>query len=360
MRTPPSFIRALVSGCLSASLSIAAAHAAIGPYYNPSNPASPTGKTSGYTLYRTIGCPARELLGTPCFAPRPTDSPASAGQPADAQTALPCPAAVRVEPLRMVAPVEPMRVVVPAPPRTAQYCAILDIQFEIDQDEIQREYREKLAVLGTFMKKYPDTTAVIEGHTDWVGSDADNQALSQRRAESVVNYLINYLDIGQDRLTAIGHGESRPVADNATEEGKRLNRRIDAVIACVTDIEGLAVKPARVTMALQMEFDRNQAEIKPEYVDDLAKVARFLIANPGVTATVEGHTGNLQGSEETILEISRQRAINVVNYLIDHYAIAPSRLTAEGFGKDRRFAYNTSLEGQQENRRVNIIFNYPK
>lgn len=346
MRPAPLFLQLLATTCLSAG--VISSQAADGKFYDPSNAASPTGKTIGYSLYRTIGCPARELLDRPCFVPKPSDSPAPVARP----VYLSPPAAELTS-----APVEPISVRVPV--RTAQYCAILDIQFEIDQDEIQREYKEKLAALASFMQRYPDTTALIEGHTDDVGSDADNLALSQRRADSVVNYLIQPLGIAPARLSAIGHGESRPVADNGSEVGKRLNRRIDAVIACVTDIEGLAVKSARVTMALQMEFDRNQAKIKPEYVDDLGKVANFLNAHPGVTATVEGHTGNLQGTPEMVMDISQQRARNVVNYLIDFYDIERSRLSAEGFGKERRFAYNTSLEGQQENRRVNIIFNYP-
>ncbi|HTL98129.1 MAG TPA: OmpA family protein, partial [Holophagaceae bacterium] len=60
------------------------------------------------------------------------------------------------------------------------------------------------------------------------------------------------------------------------------------------------------------------------------------------------------------MEVSQLRAQNVVNYLADNFGIARSRLTAEGFGQSRRVAYNTSTEGRQENRRVNIIFNYPK
>ena len=60
------------------------------------------------------------------------------------------------------------------------------------------------------------------------------------------------------------------------------------------------------------------------------------------------------------MEISRQRARNVVNYLVQNFAIDPARLSAEGFGQTRRFAYNTSQEGRQENRRVNIIINYAR
>ena len=251
--------------------------------------------------------------------------------------------------------VSPVLVIVPAPIVTQQYCTILDLQFDIDKDTIERQDAEKLSVVGTFMNKYPDTTAVIEGHSDDVGTDDYNMKLSQRRAEAVVAYLEESFHIAPTRLSAEGYGKARPVANNQTEAGKRRNRRIDAVIACATDTEGLAVAPARMTMALDMEFDRDKAEVRPEYDGSLRKVAAFLIANPNTTASVEGHTGNV--SPETAMEVSQHRAQNVVDYLVN-LGVARSRLTAEGFGDTSRFAYNTSKEGQQENRRVNIIINY--
>lgn len=262
-------------------------------------------------------------------------------------------------PLVRVASVSPTLVIVPAPVGTTTYCSILDIQFEINKDDIQREDKEKFAVVGTFMTKYPDTTAVIEGHSDNVGTNEQNMKLSQQRAESVVSYLVDSFHIARSRLTAIGYGETRPIADNTTEDGKRMNRRTGAVIACATDLEGLKVAPARLTMALGMEFDENKADVKPQYGTELRKVADFLKANPSVTATVEGHAGNLKSTPELAMEISQRRAANVVSYLVENFGIARSRLSAEGFGQTRRFAYNTSVEGQQENRRVNIIFNYP-
>jgi OOP family OmpA-OmpF porin len=89
-------------------------------------------------------------------------------------------------------------------------------------------------------------------------------------------------------------------------------------------------------------------------------VARFLKANPTTTATVEGHTSNLQGSPEEAMDLSELRAENVVSYLADNFDIPRSRLTAEGFGETRRVSYNTSAEGQKDNRRVNIIINYAR
>jgi len=253
----------------------------------------------------------------------------------------------------------PVLVVVPVLVKTQQYCSILDIQFEINQDDIQREEKEKMGVVGTFMTKYPDTTAVIEGHSDNVGSSADNLKLSQARADSVVTYLEDNSHIAATRLSAVGYGETRPIASNDTQAGQRANRRIDAIIACATDIAGLNVRPARLTMALYIDFDANKADVKPAYNDDLRRIADYLKANPTVTATVEGHTGNLQATPELAMKMSQDRAQNVVDYLVNNLGVNHSQLSAEGFGQERRFAYNTSLEGEQENRRVNIIINYP-
>lgn len=244
--------------------------------------------------------------------------------------------------------------------RTEEYCSMLDIQFEINNDEIQREDLERLSVIGTFLKKYPDTNAIIEGHTDNIGKPEANQRLSRDRAESVMAYLVREQRVASDRISAVGYGDTRPVADNATEDGKRANRRINTVIACASDIEGLSPAAARVTMAMLIEFDINSAKVKPEYHNELTKVAKFLKDNKTVTATVEGHTANLQTTPALAQEISLKRAQNVVDYLVTNEGIERSRLTAEGFGKTRRYSYNTSAAGQQDNRRVNVIFTYPK
>jgi OOP family OmpA-OmpF porin len=241
--------------------------------------------------------------------------------------------------------------------RTQEYCAILDIPFEIEGDVIQREEQEKLGVLETFLKKYPETTAVIEGHTDEVGTTADNMRLSQRRAESVVSYLADR-GIARTRMQAVGYGETRPLADNGTALGQRLNRRVNAVVACATDIEGLMPSTARMTMAMEMEFDTNGAEMRPRDREELGRVATFMKANPRITATVEGHSSNQQGTPAQGMQLSVRRAENVLNALVA-LGVDRSRLTAAGFGETRRFAYNTSVEGQQQNRRVNIIFDYP-
>ncbi|MEO8016826.1 MAG: OmpA family protein [Pseudomonadota bacterium] len=259
-------------------------------------------------------------------------------------------------------PPPPVVVEAPRPPpvQTERYCSLLEFQFEINQHVVRPEEKEKLAVIGKFLQKYPNTLAEIEGHTDDVGTDASNQVLSQRRADAVVDYLVRNFAIAPARLMAVGYGESRPIADNSTEEGKRQNRRISAIVDCATDVEGLSVRPARATMALAIEFDGQDSTVKPEYRDELRGLADFLKANPRVTASVEGHTGNQQSTPAQALEMSQRRAQNVVNYLVENFGIDRSRLSAQGFGQTRRSAYNSTVEGQQDNRRVNVIINYPR
>jgi outer membrane protein OmpA-like peptidoglycan-associated protein len=69
----------------------------------------------------------------------------------------------------------------------------------------------------------------IEGHADSVGSEPYNQTLSERRATSVVQYLADRLGVESARLLAVGYGESRPIDNNATEEGRQKNRRVQIV-----------------------------------------------------------------------------------------------------------------------------------
>ncbi|MFL6581040.1 MAG: OmpA family protein [Burkholderiales bacterium] len=279
-------------------------------------------------------------------------------EPVAAAPVAAAPVAIAAAPAPVEVAPSPMLVIVPVVARTEQYCSILDVPFEINQNTVQREANEKIDKVGTFMRKYPATTAVIEGHTDEVGNAADNMKLSQRRAENVVTYLVEKNGIARDRLRSVGYGSTRPVGDNKTQAGQRLNRRINAIIACATDIEGIPAIPARMTMALEMEFDTNRAEVRPQYRAQLLKLANFMKANPKMTATVEGHTSNQQGTHAQAMELSQRRAQNVVNELVNQFGIDRGRLFAAGYGDTRRFAYNTSMEGQQENRRVNVVLNY--
>jgi len=119
----------------------------------------------------------------------------------------------------------------PIPEKVAEKVSIsLEIEFDTGKADIKPQYGEQIKKVADFMKTYPETTAVIEGHTDNVGREESNLRLSTKRAESVRTYLIENFGIAANRLTARGYGSSRPIADNATPEGRQKNRRIEAVI----------------------------------------------------------------------------------------------------------------------------------
>ena len=249
-------------------------------------------------------------------------------------------------------PLEQPRAAEPAPGRY-KYCITLQGEFDIDKDVIRPENYEEIAEVGNFMKQYPTTTAIIEGHTDNVGGADYNMQLSQRRAEAVVDHLVQKFGIDRSRLTAKGYGLTRPIADNATDEGKQKNRRIEAIIDCAFDVQ--QAEPAdRICMSLVMDFDTGKADIKPQYRGEIAKVADFLKQYPTTTALIEGHTDNT-GSPATNMKLSQQRAEAVVNYLVENFGIERSRLSAKGYGSTMRVAYNNTPEGRQKNRRINAV-----
>ena len=104
-----------------------------------------------------------------------------------------------------------------------------DILFEVNQDALKPEAKLVLAKLAGILLIMPDQGAVVEGHTDSTGEPAYNLDLSQRRARSVTQFL-QIQGVESQRLEAVGYGIQRPVADNATLEGRSRNRRVEIVI----------------------------------------------------------------------------------------------------------------------------------
>lgn len=107
----------------------------------------------------------------------------------------------------------------------------LDIKFALGKAELSREFDFALAKVADFMKRFPATTVLIEGHTDNVGSAAENKRLSQKRAEAVRAALVNRFGVKARRITAKGFGAERPILDNAAPEGRAANRRVMATIS---------------------------------------------------------------------------------------------------------------------------------
>jgi outer membrane protein OmpA-like peptidoglycan-associated protein len=107
---------------------------------------------------------------------------------------------------------------------------MIGLSFDLGSADLKPEHQALLNNLRVAINEFPESSVVVEGHTDAFGSDTNNLALSQRRAESLQEYLLQNTPISPGNLTALGYGEARPVATNETEEGRRRNRRIDVVI----------------------------------------------------------------------------------------------------------------------------------
>jgi outer membrane protein OmpA-like peptidoglycan-associated protein len=100
------------------------------------------------------------------------------------------------------------------------------VNFTLDSDRLTPESAAVLDRVAASLDQWPDVRVEIGGHTDAHGSEAYNQRLSQQRAEAVRSYLVGK-GVAESRMTAKGYGESRPVADNGTDEGRARNRRVE-------------------------------------------------------------------------------------------------------------------------------------
>jgi outer membrane protein W/outer membrane protein OmpA-like peptidoglycan-associated protein len=171
----------------------------------------------GVHFGRRFGAPAPEPVAAPPPPPPPPPAPAPApaacadsdgdGVCDDADKCPNTPAGAKVD--KVGCPLE----------------QTLKVLFDFDSAELRAESITELERVVTFMNDVPFATSLIEGHTDSVGTEEYNLKLSDRRAKAVYDYLTSR-GVDPARLSSIGHGESKPIADNATAEGRQQNRRV--------------------------------------------------------------------------------------------------------------------------------------
>ena len=101
-----------------------------------------------------------------------------------------------------------------------------DILFDVDSAALRSASRSTLSDLATNIRQYSDEYVTVEGHTDSTGTSEHNMVLSERRANSVRDYLVSQ-GLPGSQITARGYGESMPKASNDTPEGRQLNRRVE-------------------------------------------------------------------------------------------------------------------------------------
>jgi len=274
VRATPFYFSILGATLMSAAAVVA--HAADDVYYNPANKASPTGFTTDYEAFRTIGCPGKQLLDVPCKVPdsdgdgvidtmdKCPNTPAGrkvnaqgceldtdgdgivdgldkcpdtpAGRKVNAQGCEldtdgdgivdgldKCPTI-----FAKTADGCPEPVVVPAPVAAPQKLVLGDVLFETNKATLTQDATGTLDQAAASLQEWGHVKVEVAGYTDDRGTPEYNEKLSLRRADAVRTYLIGK-GVDADRLTAKGYGESSPVADNTTVEGRSANRRVELV-----------------------------------------------------------------------------------------------------------------------------------
>lgn len=112
--------------------------------------------------------------------------------------------------------------------------------FDLDSAMLKPDSEPDLKLMAQVFAKYPDTRLIMTGHTDNEGSEQHNFKLSERRARSVHNFLVDH-GVAPSRMSTMGYGELRPVASNGTAEGRRLNRRVEIQIKPGDDLKARAL-----------------------------------------------------------------------------------------------------------------------
>ncbi len=113
--------------------------------------------------------------------------------------------------------------------------------FDVNKADLRPTAQENLVNLAEILNKYEDTDILLEGHTDADGTEEYNMGLSERRARSVTDFLLRK-DVKFARISAMWYGESQPIADNATTEGKQANRRVEVAIMANDKLKAAAEK----------------------------------------------------------------------------------------------------------------------
>jgi len=122
--------------------------------------------------------------------------------------------------------------------QTDVYYLLRYVYFDFDEIELLPESVDELNRLSAHLKRHPTYNINIRGHTDNFGTDEYNQILSINRAKAVVDWLINVGEIAPERITYDGAGSHEPIADNQTEFGRSLNRRVEFILTdTVTNME---------------------------------------------------------------------------------------------------------------------------
>ncbi|WP_339718820.1 OmpA family protein [Marinomonas primoryensis] len=107
----------------------------------------------------------------------------------------------------------------------------LNVLFGNNKTDVEQKYYPEIEKLAMYLKEHPQSTVLIEGHTDDSGAASYNQTVSDKRAKAIADVLIRTFEVSEERVSAIGYGEDTPLFDNDTAEHRKANRRVVAIIS---------------------------------------------------------------------------------------------------------------------------------
>jgi OOP family OmpA-OmpF porin len=318
-------------------LSAGSAGAADGHYYDPSNAASSTGKTVGYQLFKTIGCPGKGLLDTPCQDTKPADSDGD-GVPDNLDKCPNTPAGAKVDangcPLDSDGDgVADYLDKCPNTPAGAKVDA-MGCPLDSDGDGV-----------ADYMDKCPNTPTGVKVNADGCPLDSDGDGVA------------DYLDKCPDTPSGVKVDAKGCPLDSDGDGVPDYKDKCPTVPASTEDgCPPPAPAPVAVPKKLVLEgvnFDNDKSSLRPEAYSILDKAAAALKEWGDVKVEVAGYTDNISTVEHN-KALSQKRADAVRNYLISK-GVAADRLTAKGYGEANPVADNHTEAGRFKNRRVELI-----
>lgn len=146
-----------------------------------------------------------------------------------------------------------------------------------------------------------------------------------------------------------------PKGTKVDKDGCPETKEIKAAPKAETEVERQILEKKRVTLLVQFDFDK--AIVKPEYSDDIKKVADVMKKHPNLNILIEGHTCTVGGKEYN-LNLSQRRAEAVKDFLVKKFGIASERIASKGFGFSQPIADNKTKEGRAKNRRIEASVDY--
>ena len=252
----------------------------------------------------------------------------------------------------------------------------LVIHFDFNKSEINSEAKHVLDSMITANKSLFVITGVdIAAHCDSVGNNQYNDSLSNERAKSVKNYLIQQGVAPSVFSKLVGYGKRQPLNDNATEEDRLLNRRVEMNIRkepvqakkpvaeerkASDIIKDTATKVGTMIVLKNLNFLGGRHILLERSLPILDDLLKAMQDNPNLKIEINGHVcctaSYLDGRDNDLgsFDLSWQRAKVVYQYLIDHN-ISADRMTFRGFGASQKlYPYERDAFEQEENRRVEI------